>query len=84
MQQKRWLTACLRAFLVSCSALFKFNILHFIVLSSPISALERADLKNNNGFRFDIPMAKSIETDVNLPTRNIQFYPPLEHYFAPR
>ena len=57
-------------------------LLHFIVLSSPILALERADLKNNNGFRFAIP--KSIETDVNLPTKNIQFYPLLELHFAPR
>jgi len=29
--------------------------LHFIVFSSPILALEKADLKNNTGFRFDTP-----------------------------
>ena len=39
------------------------------------------DLKNN-GFQFNIP--KIIETDVNFPTKNIQFYPLLELYFAPR
>ena len=71
---------CLRAFLVSCSALFKSNTLHFIVLSSPILALERADMKNNNGLRFDI--RKSIETDVNLPTKNIQFLPPFGALFC--
>ena len=67
------LTDCLRTFLISCSALFKSNTLHFIVILSPILALERADLKNNNGFQFEIP--KIIETDVNFPTKNIQFYP---------
>ena len=76
------LTDCKRAFLVSCSALFKSNTLHFILLLSPILALQRTDLKNNNWFRFEIP--KSIETDVNLPIKNIQFYPLLKFHFAPR
>ena len=68
--------------LVSPSALFRSNTLHFIILSSPILALERAELKNKNGLRFNI--FKSIETNVNLPTKNIQFYPLLELYFASR
>ena len=75
-----WTVCTPSSFLV---VLYSNRILCFIVLLSLILALERADLmKNNNGFRFDIP--KSIETDVNLPTKNIQFYPLLELHFAPR
>ena len=83
MQQKWWPYRLSAARLPRpCSALFKSNTLHFIIIFEPYLALETADLKNNGEFRFDI--SKSIKIDINLPNKNFQFYPLLELYFAPR
>ena len=68
------LTDCLRAFLVSVVFYSNRILCTLSFFSSPILALKRADLKNNNGFRFDIPKV-GIEIDVNLPTKTFNFTP---------